>query len=330
MQFIDEVKIYIQSGKGGNGCVSFRREKNIPLGGPDGGDGGKGGDIIFRAVGSLNTLIDFRYKQHYKAANGEPGKGSERSGKSRQPVYIDIPIGTQIFDETDEIMLADLTNSGQEVLFLEGGKGGLGNVHFKSSVNRSPRETTKGEEGQASWVWMKLKLLADAGIIGLPNAGKSTFLSVVSDARPKIADYPFTTLEPKLGVVHDGTTSFVLADIPGLIAGAHMGVGLGDRFLKHVERCSILLHLIDGTCDNVVEAYQIIREEIRQYKLDLVHKKELIALNKCDSMTKEVVAQKIAALSAYTSKKVYAISALDKTGLKPVLRMMAKNLATTS
>ncbi len=257
MQFLDEAKIYVMSGKGGDGCLSFRRERNIPFGGPNGGDGGRGGDIVLRCVEGLNTLIDFRYQQHFKAGKGEHGMGSQCHGGAGNTLIIPVPVGTEIYEEDGETLIVDLTVPGEEVVLARGGKGGLGNIHFKSSTNRAPRQTTPGEPAEERWVWLRLKLISDAGLVGLPNAGKSTFLAAVSRARPKIADYPFTTLKPQLGVVYIDEREFVLADIPGLIEGAHEGVGLGIRFLGHVERCRVLLHLVDGTQEDVAGAYRM-------------------------------------------------------------------------
>jgi len=265
MKFLDEAKIYIRSGDGGKGCISFRREKFIPDGGPDGGNGGRGGSVIAECVAGLNTLIDFRYQQHFKAKKGQHGMGSNCTGASSDDMIVKLPVGTQIFAEDRETLIADLTQVGQRVLLAQGGLGGLGNQCFKSSTNQAPRIATDGEEGQEAWLWLKLKLMSDAGLLGLPNAGKSTFLAAVSRAKPKIADYPFTTLTPQLGVVYVDNKEFVLADIPGLIEGASEGVGLGLKFLGHVERSGILLHLIDGTGEDVVGAYKTIRKELKEY-----------------------------------------------------------------
>src|SRR5207248_1699171 len=262
MKFLDEAKVYIRSGDGGNGCVAFRREKYIEFGGPSGGNGGRGGDVIVEAVDGLNTLIDYRYQQHFKAPRGTHGMGKDRHGASGKDITLKVPVGTQIFDEDRETLLADLTKVGEHVVLANGGNGGFGNAHFKSSTNRAPRHANPGQLGEERWIWLRLKLIADAGLVGLPNAGKSTFLSVVSAAKPKIADYPFTTLHPQLGVVNALAREFVLADIPGLIEGAHEGAGLGDRFLGHVERCRVLLHLIDATCEHAGQAYKTVRTEL--------------------------------------------------------------------
>ncbi len=324
MKFLDEAKVYIRSGDGGNGCVSFRREKFIPDGGPDGGNGGRGGDVIAECVSGLNTLIDYRYQQHFKAKKGRHGMGSSCTGESAEDMVMKLPIGTQIFEEDHETMIADLTEVGQRVVLAEGGKGGLGNECFKSSTNRAPRQSTPGVEGQERWLWLRLKLMSDAGLLGMPNAGKSTFLAAVSRAKPKIADYPFTTLAPQLGVVYLDGKEFVLADIPGLIEGAHEGVGLGIKFLGHVERAGILLHLVDGTQEDVADAYKTIRKELKAYSATLAEKEEIVALNKCDALTPEEIKEKSAALKKASKKKIYAISGVSGEGVKDVLRAMMK------
>lgn len=322
MQFLDEAKIYIRSGDGGNGCVSFRREKFIPDGGPDGGNGGKGGSVIAQCVAGLNTLIDFRYQQHFKAKKGQHGMGSGRTGVSADDLIIKLPLGTQILAEDKETVIADLTQVGQRVKLAQGGKAGLGNQCFKSSTNQAPRTATTGGEGEEHWLWLKLKLMSDAGLLGLPNAGKSTFLAAVSRAKPKIADYPFTTLIPQLGVVYIDDQEFVLADIPGLIEGASEGVGLGLKFLGHVERAGVLLHLIDGTQDDVVAAYKTIRLELKKYSMELYAKDEIIALNKCDALTAEEIKTKVAVLKKASKKKIWQISGATGEGVKPLLREM--------
>src|SRR5471030_246764 len=284
MKFLDVAKVYIQSGNGGNGCVAFRREKFIEYGGPWGGNGGKGGDVWGEAVENLNTLIDFRFQQHVRAKNGEGGMGKEMTGAHGDDAVMKVPVGTQIYEEDGETLVADLAISGQRVKLLRGGNGGFGNAHFKSSTNQAPRHANPGQPGEEKIVILKLKLIADAGLIGMPNAGKSTFLSRVSAARPKIADYPFTTLEPQLGVVKVDESDFVLADLPGLIEGAHEGIGLGDRFLGHAERCATILHLIDGTGDAVAKTYKTIRAELEAYGMGLDEKPEIVALNKVDAI----------------------------------------------
>lgn len=324
MKFLDEAKIFLKSGDGGAGCVGFRREKFIEFGGPDGGNGGKGGDIIFEAVSNLNTLIDFRYHQHFKAEKGHQGMGGRRSGAAGETLVIRVPLGTQILAEDKETVLADFTEEGQRLVFLKGGDGGFGNEHFKSSTNRAPRHASPGWPGEELWVWLRLKLIADVGLVGLPNAGKSTFLSVVSRAKPKIADYPFTTLIPNLGVVYIHDKEFVVADVPGLIEGAHEGVGLGTRFLGHVERCKAILHLIDGTQENVVGAYKTIRHELDLYGQGLKEKTEIIVLNKADALTDEAIAEKIKALKRATKQKIFVISAISRQGVPQVLETLLK------
>jgi GTP-binding protein len=284
MQFLDQCKIYLKSGDGGPGAASFRREKFIEFGGPDGGDGGRGGDIVFAVADNLNTLIDYRYRQHFRASAGQPGSGRERTGADGDDLVLPIPVGTQIMDAENREVLADLTCPGERRVFLRGGDGGFGNAHYKSSTNRAPRRADPGWPGREVWVWLRLKLIADVGLVGLPNAGKSTFLAAVSHARPKIADYPFTTLKPQLGVVRMHDEEFVLADLPGLIAGASAGAGIGTRFLGHVERCSVILHLVDGTVDDIAGAYRIIRRELAAYGHSLVDKPEIVGLNKIDAL----------------------------------------------
>ncbi len=330
MKFLDQAKIYVKSGDGGRGCVSFRREKYVEFGGPDGGNGGKGGDVIFEAASNLNTLIDYRYQQHFSAANGRGGAGRNRTGLDGKDVVLRVPVGTQIMDDDKETVLYDLNTEGQRVLFLKGGDGGFGNEHYKTSTNRAPRHYTPGYPGQERAVWLRLKLIADAGLIGLPNAGKSTFLAACTAAKPKIADYPFTTLSPNLGVVavgrkKDGAT-FVLADIPGLIEGAHQGYGLGDRFLGHVERCRVLLHLIDGTDEDVVTNYKTIRAELKAYGAGLSRKPEIIALNKCDAMDAADIKKKVAALKKASKKPVHVISAVSHEGVNEVLHLIAEKV----
>ncbi|MBV8191508.1 MAG: GTPase ObgE [Alphaproteobacteria bacterium] len=329
MKFLDEAKVYVRSGNGGAGCVGFRREKFIEFGGPDGGDGGKGGDVILECVDGLNTLIDYRYAQHFKAETGHHGMGGQRTGGKGKDIVLRLPRGTQIFAEDKETLLADLTEVGQRIVLCRGGDGGYGNLHYKSSTNRAPRRADKGWPGEERAIWLRLKLIADVGLVGLPNAGKSTFLSATSNARPKIADYPFTTLHPGLGVVRVGTRSggareFVMADIPGLIEGAHEGAGLGTRFLGHVERCRALLHLVDGTQDDVVGAYRTVRAEIKAYGGSLARKKELVALNKVDAMTDEDIGAKRAALAKASRKTVHLMSGVSGHGVQPLLHELMK------
>lgn len=320
MKFLDEAKIFVKSGDGGPGCISFRREKYIEYGGPDGGDGGKGGDVIVEAVDNLNTLIDYRYQQHFKGERGHHGMGANRSGRNGKDVILKVPVGTQIFHDDKETLLADLTEAGQKIVLLKGGIGGRGNTHFKTSTNQAPRRADTGMPGEELWIWLRLKLIADAGLVGLPNAGKSTFLAATSRAKPKIADYPFTTLHPNLGVVYIDQKEFVLADIPGLIEGAHEGHGLGTRFLGHVERCSVLIHLIDVTQEDPVKAYQTIREELNAYSPRLTEKPEIIALNKCDALGAEEISEKRKAFKKRTGKRIHAISAVSKAGVSDLLR----------
>ncbi len=323
MKFLDQAKIYVKSGDGGDGVIAFRREKYIEFGGPDGGKGGKGGDVVFEAVANLNTLIDFRYTQHFRARKGGNGSGSDRTGAGSPTVLIQVPIGTQIFDETREVLLADLDEPGKRILLCRGGDGGFGNASFKTSTNRAPRRADPGWPGEERWIWLRLKLIADAGLVGLPNAGKSTFLSVASAARPKIADYPFTTLHPQLGVVRlSDTEEFVLADIPGLIEGAHEGAGLGDRFLGHVERCAVLLHLIDGAAGNVVEAWRTIREELVAYGGGLADKPEIVAINKTDAMTPQQIGTRRRALEKATGGPVLTLSAATQGNVAETLRVL--------
>lgn len=320
MKFLDLAKVYVRSGGGGNGCVSFRREKYIEYGGPDGGDGGKGGSVWAEAVDGLNTLIDFRYQQHFFAQNGQSGMGRQRTGKDGEEIILRVPVGTEILDEDQETVLADMTEIGQRVQLAKGGNGGFGNLHFKSSTNQAPRRANPGQEGVERTIWLRLKLIADSGLLGLPNAGKSTFLASSSNARPKIADYPFTTLHPNLGVVGIDNTEFVMADIPGLIAGAHEGRGIGDRFLGHVERCAVLLHLVDGTSEDVAGDYQTIIDELEAYGGELANKPRITALNKVDALDDEERAEARAALEAAVGEKVLMLSGVSREGLNEVLR----------
>jgi GTPase len=322
MKFLDEAKVYIQSGAGGNGCVSFRREKFIEFGGPNGGDGGRGGDVIAEAVEGLNTLIDYRYQQHFKAKPGQHGMGKDRHGANGTDVVLKVPVGTQVLEEDGETLLADLTEVGQRAVLARGGKGGFGNAHFKTSTNRAPRHANPGQPGEERTIRLRLKLIADAGIIGLPNAGKSTFLAAVSAAKPKIADYPFTTLHPQLGVVTVDQREFVLADIPGLIAGAHEGAGLGDRFLGHVERCRVLLHLVDGTAEHTGKAYQTVRTELEAYGHGLAGKPEIVALSKADALTSDQIKEQVERLARASNKTPLVVSAHSGEGVIEVLRAL--------
>ena len=322
MKFLDQARVYVRSGDGGAGCVSFRREKFIEFGGPDGGDGGRGGDIVAECVGGLNTLIDYRYQQHFKAKTGGHGMGKNRSGAAGADIVLKVPKGTQIFDEDNETLLADLTEIGDRAILAKGGNGGFGNAHFKSSTNRAPRRANPGLLGEERTIWLRLKLIADAGLVGLPNAGKSTFLASVSAARPKIADYPFTTLHPQLGVVSVDGREFVLADIPGLIEGAHEGAGLGDRFLGHVERCRVLLHLVDGTCEHAGKAYKIVRHELAAYGHGLSEKREIVALSKADALTPEQLKEQTARLKRAAKTAPLVISAATRQGVPQALRAL--------
>jgi len=321
MKFLDQAKIYIRSGNGGAGSVSFRREKFIPQGGPDGGDGGRGGDVWIEAAEGLNTLIDFRYQQHFKAGTGNHGQGRQMHGGKGEDVVLRVPVGTQVLDEDKETVLLDLDTVGKRVKLLSGGNGGWGNVHFKGPSNQAPKYANPGQEGQEKWIWLRLKLIADVGLAGLPNAGKSTFLAAASAARPKIADYPFTTLTPNLGMVDlSPTERFVIADIPGLIEGASEGAGLGTRFLGHVERTGCLIHLIDGTQDDVAEAYRVIRGELEAYGEGLAEKPEVLALNKIDALTEELREEKAAELEAAAGKRPMLVSGVSGEGVPELLR----------
>lgn len=324
MKFLDQAKIYLQSGNGGPGCMSFRREKYVAMGGPDGGNGGKGGDVIFRAISNINTLIDFRYTQHFKAESGHNGEGRNKTGAGGKNCIITVPVGTQIIAEDKETILADMIEEGQEIRLLKGGDGGFGNTHYKSSTNQAPRRTTPGWPGQEMAVWLRLKLIADIGLVGLPNAGKSTFLSACTRAHPKIADYPFTTLHPNLGVAKVGDHELIIADIPGLIEGASEGQGLGDRFLGHVERTAALLHIIDITQDNPMEAYHTIRKELTAYGNDLDRKEELIALNKSDALGEDLAKDVQKTFEEETGKKTFLISGVSGEGVKEVLFELLK------
>ena len=324
MRFVDEAKVLVKSGDGGNGCLSFRREKFIEFGGPDGGDGGSGGDVAVEAIADLNTLIDYRYKRHFKAQRGGNGSGQNRTGARGADVVLRVPAGTQIFTEDRETMIADLLQVGQRVIIAKGGSGGFGNQHFKSSTNRAPRRADPGRPGQEFSIVLRLKLLADVGLVGLPNAGKSTFLAAVSRARPKIGDYPFTTLYPSLGVVAVGSEELVLADIPGLIEGAHQGVGLGTRFLGHVERCRVLIHLVDATQADVADAYRTVRQEIAAYGAGLSDKPEIVVLNKIDAVPATELDAKRAALAASAGQPAFAASGLAGAGVDEVM-MAAMN-----
>ena len=331
MKFLDEAKVWVKAGDGGDGVVAFRREKYVEFGGPDGGNGGRGGDVVVEAVDGLNTLIDYRYTQHFRARKGGNGAGQDRTGAASETVVLKVPVGTQVLAEDKETLLADLDAPGRRAVIARGGDGGLGNAHYKTSTNRAPRRADKGWPGEERWIWLRLKLIADAGLVGLPNAGKSTFLAAVSAARPKVADYPFTTLHPQLGVVRlNATEEFVLADIPGLIEGAHEGAGLGDRFLGHVERCAVLLHLVDGSQPDPAGAYRTVRAELEGYGHGLAGKPEVVALNKCDAMTPQARASRLRALERAAGPgagAVHLISGATGEGVPEVLRALARVVA---
>jgi GTP-binding protein len=330
MKFLDEAKIHLRSGDGGDGVVAFRREKFLEFGGPDGGDGGKGGDIVFEAMAALNTLIDFRYTQHFRTRKGGNGAGSDRTGANASDLVIKVPVGTQILANDRATLLADLDKPARRIVLLRGGDGGFGNAHYKSSTNRAPRRADKGWPGQERSVWLRLKLIADAGLVGLPNAGKSTFLAAVSAARPKIADYPFTTLHPQLGVVRlSPVEELVLADIPGLIEGAHEGAGLGTRFLGHLERCAVLLHLVDGAAGDVVSAWRTVRQELAAYGAGLADKPELIGLNKADAMTPREAAARRVALAKVSGERVMILSGATGQGVPELLRALHDRIIAT-
>lgn len=326
MKFLDLAKVYIRSGGGGSGCVSFRREKYMEYGGPDGGDGGRGGDVIVQAVEGLNTLIDFRYQQHFFAKNGVPGMGKQRTGADGADIILKVPVGTEVLDEDQDEVIADLTEVGQRIIIAKGGNGGFGNLHFKSATNQAPRRANPGQPGVEMTIWLRLKLIADVGLLGLPNAGKSTFLAATSNARPKIADYPFTTLHPNLGVVGVDGREFVVADIPGLIEGASEGRGLGDQFLGHVERCAVLLHLIDGTSEDLVADWQTIVTEIEAYADALADKPRVTVLNKTDALLDEEVDEKRAALQQASGGRVMVMSGVAGSGVTEVLRALSTHV----
>ena len=326
MKFLDQARIYVKAGNGGSGSASFRREKFIEFGGPDGGDGGHGGSIIFVADKNLNTLVDFRYQQHFKAEKGDDGKGKKKTGKSGKDLVLKVPIGTQIFEEDNNTLIEDLTKFNQKVKIANGGRGGLGNVRFKSSTNRAPRKTTRGGQGENFWIWLQLKVIADIGIIGMPNSGKSSLLSVLTSAKPKIANYPFTTISPNLGVANYNDKEITLADIPGLIEGAHEGIGLGDKFLRHIERCKYILHLIDITSENLLENYSKVREELFKYSNKLLKKKEIIVFNKIDMISDDVVNKKVYDFKKKIKKKIYKISALKHQGLNVIKRTLISDV----
>jgi GTP-binding protein len=329
MKFLDQAKIFVKSGDGGAGACSFRREKFIEFGGPDGGDGGRGGDVIIEVVANLNTLIDYRYQQHFKAEKGHHGMGANRSGAAGAPILLRVPVGTQILDEENDQVLLDLVVPGERHILLKGGDGGFGNAHYKSATNRAPRRFDPGWPGEERWVWLRLKLIADAGLVGLPNAGKSTFLAAVSRAKPKIADYPFTTLKPQLGVAQAHGEEFVIADLPGLIEGASEGAGLGHRFLGHVERCAVILHLVDGTVDDVVGHWRTIRRELEAYGNGLVDKLEIIGLNKADAVPADELAKKKQKLKRASKGEVLVLSGATGKGVPQTLSALLNVIKTT-
>jgi GTPase len=330
VKFLDEAKVYVRSGDGGAGCVSFRREKFIEFGGPNGGDGGRGGDVWVECVEGLNTLIDYRYQQHFKARKGEHGMGSNRHGAKGSDVVLKVPAGTQILAEDGETLIADMTEVGQRIRLAKGGNGGFGNAYFTTSTNRAPKHANPGLEGTEQWIWLRLKLIADAGLVGLPNAGKSTFLAAVTAAKPKIADYPFTTLHPGLGVVRADGREFVLADIPGLIEGAHEGVGLGDKFLAHVERCRVLLHLVEGTSEHAGKAYKLVRGEIEAYGHDLANKPEIVALSKADALDPDTLKEQVARLRRAAKRKPLVLSSASGQGVQDALRAVMAEMDAAS
>ena len=323
MQFLDQAKIYLQSGKGGNGCVSFRREKYVEFGGPDGGTGGKGGDIIFEGCSSLNTLIDFRYKQHFKAKKGTDGSGKNCNGAKGQDIIIKVPIGTQIISDTDkESILLDITKEGEKKLFLQGGNGGFGNTHFKNSKEQAPRRSNPGLEGEEIWVWLRLKILADVGLLGLPNAGKSSLLSAITNAKPKIGNYPYTTLTPQLGILRNYNQEIVLADIPGLINDAHKGVGIGTRFLGHIERCKVLLHLIDAKSKDPLQNYKDIIKEITKYGKGLEKKSQILIISKADLVSEKKLQVIIKKIEEYSKSSVLVSSSVKRIGLNELIDIL--------
>ena len=326
MKFLDQAKIFIKAGNGGSGSASFRREKFIEFGGPDGGDGGKGGSIIFSSDKNLNTLIDFRYKQHFKAEKGSDGKGKNKTGKSGEDLLLKVPVGTQIYEEDNNTLIFDFTGKNQSFVVANGGKGGLGNVRFKSSTNRAPKKTTKGKLGEEFWIWLQLKTIADIGIIGMPNAGKSSLLAAITSAKPKIANYQFTTINPNLGVANYDQKEVTLADIPGLIEGAHEGIGLGDKFLRHIERCKNILHLIDINQENILKSYKQVRQELKKYSSDLIKKKEIIVFSKIDLMEKEEILKKVKEFNKFINVKIYLTSSIKKEGLLGLKKLLISNV----
>ena len=326
MKFLDQAKIYVKAGDGGSGSASFRREKFIEFGGPDGGDGGDGGSVVLIAAANLNTLIDFRFQQHFKAEKGRNGMGKKKSGRAGNDLFLKVPVGTQIFEEDNNTLIEDLKKNGQKIIVAQGGKNGLGNVRFKSSTNRAPKKKTDGTKGESFWIWLQLKVIADVGIIGMPNAGKSSLLSVLTKAKPKIANYPFTTLDPNLGVTNYSDKEVTLADIPGLIEGAHEGTGLGDKFLRHIERCKSLIHLIDITDEDILENYLKIRKELSKYSSNLLKKKEIIVFNKIDMINVNEIKKKINAFKKKIKKNIYKISVVQNKGVINIKKLLINNV----
>ena len=326
MKFLDQAKINLKAGNGGSGSASFRREKFVEFGGPDGGDGGDGGSILFEAERNLNTLIDYRYSQHFKAENGKPGSKKNKTGANGKDLILKVPIGTQIYEEDNNTIIYDFKKNKDKYLVASGGKGGLGNVRFKSSTNRAPRKKTNGKNGEEFWIWLQLKIIADVGIIGLPNAGKSSLLAALTRAKPKIASYPFTTINPNLGVAYYNNKEVTLADIPGLVEGAHKGVGLGDKFLRHIERCKMLIHLVDVSNDNIAENYQKIRSELKNYDLSLSKKKEIIYFNKSDLVEKNKLKEKLDIFSGKIKKKYKIISVFKKDDIQTIKKVLISNV----
>ncbi len=326
MKFLDQAKIFIKAGNGGSGSASFRREKFVEFGGPDGGDGGNGGSVFLIAEENLNTLIDFRFQQHFKAGKGQDGMGKKKTGKNGEDLILKVPVGTQVFEEDNNTLIDDLKKKGQKIIIAEGGRRGLGNVRFKSSTNRAPRKKTEGLEGESFWIWLQLKVIADVGIIGMPNAGKSSLLSILTKAKPKIANYPFTTISPNLGVASYNNKEITIADIPGLIEGAHEGIGLGDKFLRHIERCKTLVHLIDVTDKNILENYMKIRKELSKYSKNILKKKEIIVFNKIDIIEESEVKQKIDIFKNKIKKNIYKISVVQSKGLLTIKKLLISNV----
>jgi GTP-binding protein len=326
MKFLDQAKIFIEAGYGGSGSASFRREKFVEFGGPDGGDGGDGGSVIILAEENLNTLIDYRYKQHFKAERGQSGMGKKKNGKSGEDLILKVPVGTQIYEEDNNTLIEDLKKISQKTIIAKGGKRGLGNVRFKSSTNRAPRKKTEGSEGESFWIWLQLKVIADIGIVGMPNAGKSSLLSVLTKAKPKIANYPFTTLNPNLGVASYNDKEITLADIPGIIEGAHEGTGLGDKFLRHIERCKSIIHLIDASDENLLENYLKIRKELSKYSSSLIKKKEIIVFNKIDIIGDKEIKEKIINFRKKVNKNIYKISVAQNKGIINIKKLMVNNV----